>query len=238
VIWLAFPEFDRCYASIERRMADNLDIDGKDYALILSTKKNPVYIKDPDENYALLGKMENTPYGDMRVYYTGTDPRFRTLAPVSYQFFYGQRGHVSADQIAAARPVWSANAYELSAGAGSSDFVLMPHGTDDGSGPSISIQNAVDLGSIELKPNTAYEFIGDVAPLGGDWRLVVIDVATGQLAKPIVIAEERSSQRVEGLFRTFDAGRVRIAARPGPEGPRGSLGITRITIREVADLSL
>jgi len=32
VVWLAFPEADRCYSSIERRMADNVDIDGKDYA--------------------------------------------------------------------------------------------------------------------------------------------------------------------------------------------------------------
>lgn len=236
VMWLAFPEFDRCYASIERRMADNVDIDGKDYALILSTRKNPVYIRDPDENYRLIGKMENTPYGDMRVYYTGTDPRYRSLAPVSYQFFERWRGHVRDDQIAAARPVWSADANELSAGMQSSDLVLKPNGLDNGSRGSIWLQHSLDLCSVELKPNTAYEVIADAASLGAVWRLVIIDAETGQLAKQMVIAERQDSQRIQGLFRTFDTSRVRIGARAGTERPGGPLCITRVTIREVGEL--
>lgn len=238
VMWLAFPEFDRCYASIERRMADNVDIDGKDYALILSTRKNPVYIKDPDENYTLLGKMENTPYGDMRVYYTGTDPRYRSLAPVSYQFFERWRGHLRDDQIAAARPVWSANAKELSAGARSADAVLKPDGLDMESRGSVWLQHSVDLCSVELKPNTAYEVIVDGASSGAGWHLVIVDAATDQLAKQIVIAERQGSQRIEGLFRTFDTSRVRIAARAGTERPGAPLCITRVTINEVGELTL
>lgn len=95
VIWLAFPESDRCYLSIERRMADNIDIDGKDYALIIAARKNPVYIKDLDENYRLLGTMDNTSYGDVRVYYTGAVARYRELAPRRYQFFGKWRGYVN-----------------------------------------------------------------------------------------------------------------------------------------------
>ena len=34
-IWLAFPEKDRCFANIEKRMTPNVDIDGKDYALFV-----------------------------------------------------------------------------------------------------------------------------------------------------------------------------------------------------------
>lgn len=238
VMWLAFPEFDRCYASIERRMADNLDIDGKDYALILSTRKNPGYIKDPDENYTLLGKMENTPYGDLRVYYTGTDPRYRALAPVSYQFFERWRGHVSEDQIAAARPVWSADANELSAGVQSSYLIPKPGGLDMGSLPGIWLQHSLDLCSVELKPNTAYEVIVDGGSTGAGWRLVIVDGATARLAEPIVIAEGQPSQRIEGLFRTLDTARVRIAARAGPNSPGAPLCITRITIREVGELTL
>ena len=238
VMWLSFPEFDRCYVSIERRMADNIDIDGKDYALILSARKNPVYIKDPDENYTLLGKMENTPYGDMRVYYTGTDPRYRSLSPVSYQFFDRWRGHVRDAQIVAAHPVWSADANELSARAQSSDLILKPGVLDNGSGGSIWLQHSLDLCSVELKPNTAYEVIADAGSTGAGWRLVIIDAETGQFAKQIVIAERGESKQIEGLFRTFGTSRVKIAARARTEGPGAPLCITRVTIREVGELTL
>jgi len=57
--------------------------------------------------------MENTPYGDLRVYYTGTDPRYRYLQPRRYQFFEKWQGHVSDEQLASAREVWSADASEF-----------------------------------------------------------------------------------------------------------------------------
>ncbi|HKQ05563.1 MAG TPA: glycosyltransferase family 39 protein [Blastocatellia bacterium] len=95
VMWLAFPEADRCYASMERRMADLIDIDGKDYALILPADQHPVWLKDADENYHLLGEIQNTPYGDFRIYYTGTEARYRELAPKRYRFFGKRRGHVN-----------------------------------------------------------------------------------------------------------------------------------------------
>lgn len=229
VVWLAFPESDRCYASIERRMADNVDIDGRDYALILSTRRNPVYIKDPDENYALLGKMEGTPYGDMRVYYTGTDPQYRTLAPVNYQFFEKWRGHVRNDPIAIAPTVWSAGAGELTAQ--STGLTVEPSGC-------VSLQQSADLCSVELKPNTAYRLIVDVESPGSRWQLVAVDAPAGRLTKQISILEREGSQQTEGMFRTFETGRVRIAARAAGEGPRAPLCITRVTIREVGELTL
>src|SRR5438270_5533254 len=33
-VWLAFPEDDRCFATIESRMRNALDLDGKNYALV------------------------------------------------------------------------------------------------------------------------------------------------------------------------------------------------------------
>src|SRR5262249_31145461 len=38
VMWLAFPEKDQCYAVIERRMKDAVDIKGANYALIVRPK--------------------------------------------------------------------------------------------------------------------------------------------------------------------------------------------------------
>src|SRR5262249_31347908 len=38
VLWLAFQDFDQCFATIERRMAGQVRIDGRDYALIMRPK--------------------------------------------------------------------------------------------------------------------------------------------------------------------------------------------------------
>ena len=93
VIWLAFPESDRCYATIEGRMPVPLDIAGKDYALITASKKNPDWMEDPDVRYHLLGEMDGTPYGDMRIYYTGTDPAVAGTEFRRYEFFGNHRGY-------------------------------------------------------------------------------------------------------------------------------------------------
>jgi 4-amino-4-deoxy-L-arabinose transferase-like glycosyltransferase len=100
-VWLAFPEMDRCFATIEGRMKEDLDIDGKDYALV--TRPNFPLDRDakqgPDEgrprDYHLLGEMRETPYGSLLIYYTGKDPRYLALEPKRYQFFGELRGHNS-----------------------------------------------------------------------------------------------------------------------------------------------
>jgi hypothetical protein len=107
-VWLAFPERDRCFATIEGRMKENLDIDGKDYALVT----RPNFSLDPTvkpegsaagsrvgsedarlRDYHLLGEMRETPYGSLLIYYTGKDPRYLAIEPKRYQFFGDLRGH-------------------------------------------------------------------------------------------------------------------------------------------------
>jgi 4-amino-4-deoxy-L-arabinose transferase-like glycosyltransferase len=105
-VWLAFPEKDSCFASIENRTREEgyADIDGKDYALVTRLNALPEKRKLPDSNedqaeaYHLLGEMRDTPYGNLMIYYTGTDPRYLALAPKRYQFHGDLRGHVSVDQ--------------------------------------------------------------------------------------------------------------------------------------------
>jgi 4-amino-4-deoxy-L-arabinose transferase-like glycosyltransferase len=94
VIWLVFPESDRCYATIEGRMPVPVDIGGKDYALITASKKNPDWMEDQDSRYHLLGGMDGTPYGDIRVYYTGTDAELASIKARRYEFFGNHRGYV------------------------------------------------------------------------------------------------------------------------------------------------
>jgi 4-amino-4-deoxy-L-arabinose transferase-like glycosyltransferase len=105
-VWLAFPEKDSCFASIENRTREEAysDIDGKDYALVTrlnalpEKRKRPDSSEDQPEAYHLLGEMRDTPYGNLMIYYTGTDPRYLALAPKLYQFYGDLRGHVSIDQ--------------------------------------------------------------------------------------------------------------------------------------------
>jgi len=99
-VWLAFPEKDDCFATIERRTKNDLDIDGKEYALV--TRPNfslDRAAKDEDaeqprlEGYHLLGEMRETAYGTLMIYYTGSDPRYQNLPTKRYQFYGETRGH-------------------------------------------------------------------------------------------------------------------------------------------------
>lgn len=90
-VWLAFPEKDDCFASIENRMRGAVDISGKDYALV--TRLNA----RPEVDYHLLGEMQDTPYGNLMIYYTGSERRYIELAPKRYRFFGESRGHVRLD---------------------------------------------------------------------------------------------------------------------------------------------
>jgi 4-amino-4-deoxy-L-arabinose transferase-like glycosyltransferase len=105
-VWLAFPEKDSCFASIENRIREEAygDIDGKDYALVTRLNALPERPKHPDSNeepaeeYHLLGEMRDTPYGNLLIYYTGSDRRYLARAPRRYQFFGERRGHANIDE--------------------------------------------------------------------------------------------------------------------------------------------
>jgi hypothetical protein len=71
-----------------------VDIAGKDYALITASKKNPDWMEDPGSRYHLLGEMGGTPYGDIRVYYTGTDSDVAAIKSRRYEFFGNHRGYL------------------------------------------------------------------------------------------------------------------------------------------------
>lgn len=90
-IWLAFPEKDRCFATIESRSKDDAyaDIDGKEYALV--TRPNALPERDGAASFHLIGEMWNTPYGNLLIYYTGADPRYLAIKPKRYEFF-GESG--------------------------------------------------------------------------------------------------------------------------------------------------
>ena len=98
-LWLAFPEKDRCFASIESRTREQAyaDIRGKDYALVTRPNALPESAENDAAGYHLIGEMSNTPYGNLLVYYTGTDPRYFLMKPKRYEFFGQLRGFKSAE---------------------------------------------------------------------------------------------------------------------------------------------
>lgn len=106
-VWLVFPDKDRCFATIEPRMQNELNLDGKDYVLIRRAKKDLDAPERRDGPYHLLGEMSDTLYGNLLIYYTGKDPRFLSLAPKTYQFFGEERGYTTT--VANSQPLIKSN---------------------------------------------------------------------------------------------------------------------------------
>jgi 4-amino-4-deoxy-L-arabinose transferase-like glycosyltransferase len=98
-VWLAFPEQDQCYfAYMEARVDEPLDLQGREYALIMHPKFENRLRRLTGagfEKYHLLGELQKTVYGSFRVYYTGSDPRILACAPKRYYFSGRRRGYVS-----------------------------------------------------------------------------------------------------------------------------------------------
>jgi 4-amino-4-deoxy-L-arabinose transferase-like glycosyltransferase len=220
VMWLAFVEKDSCFATIERRMADAVDIDGKDYALIVRPKSPDYWARGLDDESHLLGELSNTPYGNFRVYYTGDDPRFLPLAPQRYTFFRRWRGHATDEQMAAARFVWGKR-YDAPNEPG---LLIAP--PDSNAGGSQTIE------TIELKPNTIYQLQLEAAS-GSTWQLVIADARSGVELEQTEAGGGTAETRAEQAFRTFGSG-VRILARPLKAKHAEPLRLVRISINEVA----
>jgi len=87
VLWLAFPEHDLCFASIQKRTRKAADIDGKEFVMIVAKQNAQYWVEEiAKTNHHFLGSMIGTPYGSYEMYYTGTDPRWQALEPREYKF--------------------------------------------------------------------------------------------------------------------------------------------------------
>jgi 4-amino-4-deoxy-L-arabinose transferase-like glycosyltransferase len=98
-VWLAFPDKDSCFATIENRFKEEAyaDIDGKDYALVTRPNALPERSGNAAGDYHLLGEMWNTPYGNLLIYYTGSDPHYLAIKPKRYEFFGELGGYTSRE---------------------------------------------------------------------------------------------------------------------------------------------
>ena len=220
VVWLAFPEKDRCFADIESRMTEAVDIDGKDYALVSRPRNLHNLAQDLDQKYHLIGELFDTAYGTLAVYYTGADPRYLSLPAKRYHFFNGLNGHVSDEQIAAGREIWSAP-----------DSQPLVFDSLSGMAPA----SLIEVSSVELAPNRIYQIAVEAAPTS-EWELVIVDEQTGEWSKRVALTGKEHPGTVEELFRNSSARRVRLALRSQSTNSTDSIRISRISIREVGQL--
>ncbi|HEV8486445.1 MAG TPA: glycosyltransferase family 39 protein [Blastocatellia bacterium] len=233
-IWLAFPEMDLCFASIESRMKDDVDIKGQEYVLIVPEKASK-RVKER-KHFHYLGELKDTAYKlALRAYYTGNDPRYLAREPKNFTFFGWSRGHVTEEQVSAAHEVWSAGPSEMGALRSGDESVNSPE--------AITIyptaaggRGQIELASVEVKPDTIYDVNVAVASTLGAWEVAVIDARTGARIVRMKVAEDAGLQHIAELFRTPGVDRVRIVAKSRAQNSREPLSISRISIREVAPL--
>jgi hypothetical protein len=230
VLWLAFPEKDYCFAAIENRMQEALDIKGNEYALIASvrrSRKEGKLIRELTGNAKLIAELKRTAYGTLTVFYTGTNTAHLSLAPARYIFFGKERGYASEAEIEAAREVWAATAEELSG----TDTVASPAGftvrqSAKDSGP-------IKLCSIELNEATIYQLILETSDQQGRWEVVIRDDETSA----VLYAGKLNANRFADIFKTRASGRININLRHTAQKVDGSITVSRVSVREVAPVS-
>jgi len=234
-LWLAFPERDDCYfAYMEAALDESLQLEGKEYALILKPKFEGRVAKLTGagfEKFHLLAELDRTAYGNFAVYYTGNDPRFLQLLPKRFYFFGRQSGYVSEDRLANSREVWSTDGSRLHSTSVAMNEPRSDQTDDSGAEESNRKVKWSELTTVDLDPNSTYEIIADVAYS----RRLEMAVANGSASYEIqaVSNPEARTQRLSGLFKTSTDGKIRIAL--GTPGQRGfdSSSISHISIRVI-----
>lgn len=236
-LWLAFPEHDKCYfAYMEAPLDKSLDLDGKDYALIVKPKFEDRLVKLTGagfEKYHLLGELQRTAFGSFYIYYTGNDPRFLSSEAKRYYFFGRGRGYVSEAQVKAAREVWSAKAADFTPNKATTSLAPAIEPDDPDEQQSAQARGSfMNLCSVELDPNTIYQLSADTS-CRGDCELLISDDGTGAAIQRIQ-SDRSGRERIEGLFKTSGSKRIRLGIRVSGATPADSSPISHISIRAIA----
>ncbi len=219
VMWLAFQEYDRCFATIENRMKEALDLDGNEYALIMRPKGADHWAKELPEGHTLIGELRNTAYGNFVVYYTGNNPAYRALAPKRYKFFGRQRGHISEEQIAQAPEIWSSTSQNLAP-------ISLP-----------ATDGLIELGNnfeFDVKPNFIYQLTFKLK-ISGKWSAIVLDADTNHWLAQIALDEEDKLE-IEGYFRSLNTSRVKIAFLKTENQVGDSFNLSQVRAKEIISI--
>jgi 4-amino-4-deoxy-L-arabinose transferase-like glycosyltransferase len=234
VVWLAFPEADRCYVTIESRMSVAADLKEMEYAFFMHPGQLRTWRINTDE-YHLLGELKDSPYGSISVFYTGTKEYYRNLPTKRYHFFGLNRGCVSDDQIANALPVWSVDRKTLQgsqkeSGQFATEELTVTFPTID------RPDTVVDLFTVDLEPDMIYQLNFETRFASGRWAALPADAVHGTWLSYKGITENERAASTSMLFRTMGTSRIRISLHNTSKGEDDRVSIESISIRAVAPL--
>jgi len=225
-MWLAFPESDRCFASIENRMREAIDLEGNEYAILVPSPyggSRIAWTREFDARYPLIGELRDTAYRTIRIYYTGSRGEYRSTPTRTYHFFENRRGYVGPEQLSRAREVWSSVA-EGSPNGGSID-------QDPLSSAHEGRATTFDVLPVQLMPNKAYELKAAVVESKSGSSMLVIDDATGATLAEAQLASSEL-QEVALVFKSRGS-RIRIATRQRTADQDLGLRAQRVSVREI-----
>jgi 4-amino-4-deoxy-L-arabinose transferase-like glycosyltransferase len=228
VLWLAFPDLDHCFATIERRMSDQVRIDDQDFALIMRPKASDHWAWGLSENRHLLAELVETPYGNFDIYYTGTKPSYLAMPGKRYYFFRQWNGHATQDQVDAARTVWSPGESDFKDAAIREGFKASLVGAS-GNPESFTLPL-----TIQLKARTIYSIRLTAASSLAGLELLVTEAGAGRQLRQIPFEEQDGEAIATDLFRTLADDRITLTIHdPGNEHAK-SVKCSSAEIREVS----
>jgi hypothetical protein len=235
-LWLAFPEQDQCYfAFMEARLDEPLELDGKDYALIVQPKFENRLRRLTGagfERYHLIGELCETAYGNFNVYYTGKDPTFLALTPKREYLFGWQRGLVSDEQLASAEEVWSAGPLEISLNSAVTPLSVADPGEEEESARPSKATRSTDIAKADLKSSGIFQLLVDLNP-SVNCEFLLVDDETGSFVQRISRASIEHGRAVSVVFRTTRPTRLRISIEIPARRDLSVVRISNISIREV-----
>lgn len=217
VFWLAFPEQDRCFASIEPRM-NSVDLRGQEYAVLAQVVNKPKRqrrMQELDSAYPLISELRYTPYGDIRVYYTGTNVDLAKRQPSHYYFLRGYDGFVTDQQIDNSLVIWAKDLARLRP---DGTWKIQRHF-------KANLQtSAVYVLKVDLKPEDRSE---ERRP-----AIIITERRGGRELGRVDFGKESSPPL--SVFKTRGVGQIRVSIK-WPMGPEGieSVPTGRATLIEI-----
>jgi hypothetical protein len=194
------------------------------------------WVDAPEEKYHQLGTLKDSPYGDLYVYYTGSNRAYLSLAPKTYYFFGERRGQFSDEQLRGAKQVWSAGATELTSLIKTSNPTITGEGleikpTTSGEGGA----EIIELCKIAVKPDTIYRLNLELTA-AAPWELIVYNEATGKWIIQEPIPERAGQQHIERFVKSLGTDGIKLLLRPVDPSLQGSIRVARVSLHEVAPL--
>ncbi|MBX7224083.1 MAG: phospholipid carrier-dependent glycosyltransferase [Blastocatellia bacterium] len=253
VHWLAFMDNSN-YLSANKRIWKAADVTTQPYVMIvdqgLQEKDNfsRPFSKQEDQ-FTILAELENTLYGNIKIYYTGQDGRFKDKKAEHYYFFgdfskgFGRKGYYTEEQRQLAKVIWLAGPRELEQLARRDTSLETKPPTIQRDGERSALRIVTDVSSFntrvrlplpQLKPYTIYRLQMAVHVPEGGCLLGPRDQTGLWLTEPAAIEPGNQYVPVDLIFCTNGRGDGELAIGNRRNRPAASLiYIAQVELREI-----